>query len=72
MSKYLDLSSLIDAEPPTCEVLPLIEDEDIQHEFWSRLDEDFFREFVESYCKQIDIAIMKEIIDEAYEEPKED
>lgn len=67
MGKYLDLSSLIDTEPPISEVLVLVENEDIQREFWERLDGEFFREFVEGYCKQHDIAIMKKIIDEAYE-----
>lgn len=72
MGKYLDLSSLIDTEPPISEVLPLIDDEDIQREFWERLDEEFFRDFVEGYCKQRDITIMKKIIDEAYENCEED
>lgn len=71
MGKYLDLSLLIDTEPPTSEVLSLVEDEDMQYEFWSRLDEEFFREFVESHCKQNDITIMKKIIDEMYEAPEE-
>lgn len=67
MGKYLDLTSVIDVEPPVSEVLPLIENEDLQNEFWQRLDERFFRDFVEDYCKQQDIEIMREIIEEAYQ-----
>lgn len=39
MAKYIDLSSVVDVEPEVCEVLPLIEDDDLQYEFWQRLDE---------------------------------
>lgn len=67
MGKYLDLTPVIDVEPPVSEVLPLIENEDLQNEFWQRLDERFFRDFVEDYCKQQDIEIMREIIEEAYQ-----
>lgn len=67
MGKYLDLTSVIDVEPPVSEVLPLIENEDLQNEFWQRLDERFFRDFVEDCCKQQDIEIMREIIEEAYQ-----
>lgn len=67
MGKYLDLTSVIDVEPPVSEVMPLIEDEDLQNEFWQRLDERFFRDFVEDYCKQQDIEIMRMIIEEAYQ-----
>lgn len=67
MGKYLDLTSVIDVEPPVSQVLPLIEDEDLQDEFWQRLDEKFFKDFVEDYCKQQDIEIMREIIEEAYQ-----
>lgn len=67
MGKYLDLTSVIDVEPPVSEVMPLIEDEDLQNEFWQRLDERFFRDFVEDYCKQQDVEIMREIIEEAYQ-----
>lgn len=67
MGKYLDLTSVIDVEPPVSQVLPLIEDEDLQDEFWQRLDERFFRDFVKDYCKQQDIEIMREIIEEAYQ-----
>lgn len=67
MGKYLDLTSVIDVKPPVSEVLPLIENEDLQNEFWQRLDERFFRDFVEDYCKQQDIEIMREIIEEAYQ-----
>lgn len=43
MAKYIDLSSVVDVEPEVCEVLPLIEDDDLQYEFWQRLDEGFFK-----------------------------
>lgn len=29
MAKYIDLSSVVDVEPEVCEVLPLIEDDDL-------------------------------------------
>lgn len=67
MGKYLDLTSVVDVEPPVSEVMPLIEDEDLQNEFWQRLDERFFRDFVEDYCKQQDIEIMRGIIEEVYQ-----
>lgn len=63
MAKYIDLSLIVDVEPEVCEVLPLIEDDDLQYEFWQRMDEDFFRVFVEDYCKDSDIRIIKKIID---------
>lgn len=72
MGKYLDLSLLVDVEPETSEVLSLVEDEDLQFEFWSRLGREFFEDFVKAYCKQPDIEIMKEILDEMCEEPSED
>lgn len=55
MAKYIDLSSVIDVEPEVSQVLGLIEDEDLLSEFWQRMDEDFFRVFVEDYCKDSDI-----------------
>ena len=67
MGKYLDLTSVIDVEPPVSEVLPLIEDEDLQNEFWQRFDEEFFKDFVEDYCRKGDIVMMREIIEEAYQ-----
>lgn len=67
MGKYLDLTSVIDVEPPVSQVLPLIEDEDLQDEFWQRLDEEFFKDFVSNYCRKSDIVIMREIIEEAYQ-----
>jgi hypothetical protein len=67
MGKYLDLTSVIDVEPLVSQVLPLIEDEDLQEEFWQRLDGEFFKDFVEDYCKQQDIEIMREVIEEAYQ-----
>lgn len=72
MGKYIDLGSVIDVEPPVSEVLPLIEDEDLQREFWERMDEDFFRDFVEDYCKEQDIDFMRKILDEMSEESTED
>lgn len=72
MNKYIDLGSLIDVEPPVSEVLALVEDEALQNEFYERLDEDFFREFINGYCKEYDIVLLKEIIDEAYGESTED
>lgn len=67
MGKYLDLTSVIDVEPPVSQVLPLIEDEDLQEEFWARLDREFFKDFIEDYCKQCDIIMMREIIEEVYQ-----
>ena len=32
MAKYIDLSSVVDVEPEVCEVLPLIEDDDLQYD----------------------------------------
>ena len=51
MGKYIDLCTVIDVEPEVSQVLGLIEDEDLLSEFWQRMDEDFFRVFVEDYCK---------------------
>lgn len=73
MSKYIDLISVIDVEPEVSQVLNLVDDEDLQDEFWKRLDEDFFKDFVEDYCKPHEIEMMKKIIDEIYQEsPEED
>nr|DAV04276.1 MAG TPA: hypothetical protein [Caudoviricetes sp.] len=72
MAKYTDLSLVVDVEPEVCEVLPLIEDDDLQYEFWQRMDEDFFRVFVEDYCKDSDIRIIKKIIDEVCQEESEE
>lgn len=72
MAKYIDLSSVIDVEPEVSQVLGLIEDEDLQYEFWQRLDEDFFRVFVEDYCEDSDIRIIKKIIDEVCQEESEE
>nr|DAL49902.1 MAG TPA_asm: hypothetical protein [Caudoviricetes sp.] len=72
MAKYIDLSLVVDVEPEVCEVLPLIEDDDLQYEFWQRMDEDFFRVFVEDYCKDSDIRIIKKIIDEVCQEESEE
>lgn len=46
MGKYIDLCTVIDVEP---QVLGLIEDEDLLSEFWQRMDEDFFRVFVDAH-----------------------
>lgn len=71
MGKYIDLCTVIDVEPEVSQVLGLIED--LLSEFWQRMDEDFFRVFVEDYCKDSDIRIIKKIIDEVcQEESKED
>lgn len=53
MGKYIDLCTVIDVEPEVSQVLGLIEDEDLLGEFWQRMDEDFFRVFVEDYCKDM-------------------
>lgn len=60
MGKYIDLCTVIDVEPEVSQVLGLIE------------DEDFFRVFVEDYCKDSDIRIIKKIIDEVYQEESEE
>jgi hypothetical protein len=66
MSKYLDLSSVIDVEPEVSHVLNLVDDADLQDEFWQRLDVEFFKEFVEDYCRPDEIEMMKRIIDNKY------
>lgn len=66
MSKYLDLSSVIDVEPEVSHVLNLVDDADIQDEFWQRLDVEFFKEFVEDYCRPDEVEMMKRIIDDKY------
>ena len=64
--------TVIDVEPEVSQVLGLIEDEDLLSEFWQRMDEDFFRVFVEDYCKDSDIRIIKKIIDEVCQEESEE
>lgn len=64
MGKYIDLCTVIDVEPEVSQVLGLIEDEDLLSEFWQRMDEDFFRVFVEDYCKP-------DIFEKTYEEVAE-
>lgn len=64
MAKYIDLSSVVDVEPEVCEVLSLIEDDDLQYEFWQRLDERFFKDFLCNHCNEIDLSTMKEALDE--------
>ena len=71
MGKYIDLCTVIDVEPEILQALGLIEDEDLLSEFWQRMDEDFFRVFVEDYCKDSDIRIIKKIIDEVIEDSKD-
>jgi hypothetical protein len=66
MSKYLDLSSVIDVEPEVSHVLNLVDDADLQDEFWQRLDVEFFKEFVEDYCRPDEVEMMKRIIDNKY------
>lgn len=66
MSKYLDLSSVIDVEPEVSHVLNLVDDTDLQDEFWQRLDVEFFKEFVEDYCRPDEVEMMKRIIDNKY------
>jgi hypothetical protein len=66
MSKYIDLSSVIDVEPEVSHVLNLVDDADLQDEFWQRLDVEFFKEFVEDYCRPDEIEMMKRIIDNKY------
>nr|DAQ75818.1 MAG TPA: hypothetical protein [Caudoviricetes sp.] len=66
MSKYLDLSSVIDVEPEVSHVLNLVDDADLQDEFWQRLDVEFFKEFVEDYCRPDEVEMMKRIIDDKY------
>lgn len=71
MAKYIDLSSVVDVEPKVCEVLPLIEDDDLQYEFQQRLDKEFFKDFLYSYCNENDLSTMKEILDEVIEDSKD-
>lgn len=66
MSKYIDLSSVVDVEPEVSHVLNLVDDADLQDEFWQRLDVEFFKEFVEDYCRPDEIEMMKRIIDNKY------
>lgn len=67
MARYVDLSSVVDIEPRVCEVLRLIEDDDLQYEFWQRLDEKFFKDFLCNHCNESDLSIMKEILDKIIE-----
>lgn len=64
MGKYIDLSSVIDVKPEVSHVLNLVDDADLQDELWQRLDVEFFKEFVEGYCKPYEVEMMKRIIDE--------
>lgn len=71
MEKYIDLSSVVDVEPEVSEVLRLIEDDDIQYEFWQRLDTEFFKDFLCNYCNEKDIKIIQEIVNEIIEDSKD-
>ena len=68
MARYVDLSSVVDIEPRVCELLRLIEDDDLQYEFWQRLDEKFFKDFLCNHCNESDLSIMKEILDKIIED----
>lgn len=68
MARYVDLSSVVDIEPRVCEVLRLIEDDDLQYEFWQRLDEKFFKDFLCNHCNESDLSIIKEILDKIIED----
>lgn len=68
MARYIDLSSIVDIEPRVCEVLRLIEDDDLQYEFWQRLDEKFFKDFLCNHCNESDLSVMKEILDKIIED----
>lgn len=71
MAKYIDLCTVIDVEPEVSQVLGLIEDDDLQYEFWQRLDEGFFKDFLCNHCNKNDLSIMKEILDEIIEDSKD-
>lgn len=71
MAKHIDLSSVVDVEPEVCEVLPLIEDDDLQYEFWQRLDEEFFKDFLCYYCNESNLSMIKEILDEVIEDSED-
>lgn len=66
MAKYIDLSSVVDVEPEVSHVLNLVDDADLQDEFWQRLDVEFFKEFVEDYCRPDEVEMMKRIINNKY------
>lgn len=67
MARYVDLSSVVNIEPRVCEVLRLIEDDDLQYEFWQRLDEKFFKDFLCNHCNESGLSVMKEILDKIIE-----
>lgn len=62
--RYLDLSSLIDIEPETEDVLDLIANDDLINEFIERMEDiDFVRKFIS--CLGVDdINTIKSIIEE--------
>ena len=62
--KYLDLSSLIDIEPETEDVLDLIADEDLIDEFAKRMNDiSFVKKFID-YLGLDEITTIKSIIEE--------
>lgn len=71
MEKYIDLSSVVDVEPEVSEVLRLIEDDDIQYEFWQRLDIEFFKDFLCNYCNEEDIKEIWQVANEMIEDSKD-
>lgn len=60
--KYLDLSSIIDVEPETSDILDLIANDDLIEEFVERMDDiDFVKEFI-SYLGLDEIITIKSLI----------
>ena len=62
--KYLDLSSLIDIEPETEDVLDLIASDDLIHEFVERMDDINFVKIFIDYLISDEITTIKSIIEE--------
>lgn len=69
MAKYVSLNPVIDIE--VCEVLSYIEDDDLQYEFWQRLDEQFLKNFLCTYCNENEIKVIREIADTIIEDAKD-
>lgn len=72
MSKYLDLSRVIDIEPETCEVLSLVEDCDILEEVNNRCNYNFLNTLVRDYLGDEDIDSLKDILRLLEEEEHEE
>lgn len=72
MSKYLNLSTIIDVEPETCEVLSLLDDCDILEEFSDRCDYDFLNTLVMDYLCAKDIDSLRDILKSLEEEEHEE